>query len=78
MDKAEPASESVRCMTPSHRDAITEHFRAIHEILLSLNIVRMSGGWTAFQGTMRDGRQVTHKFAVSGYVRHAAQGNDEE
>lgn len=56
------------CMTPAQRDAIDGHFKAISEIMRSLNHVKLSGGWRV-EGRTQDGRQVVHKFSVGGYVK---------
>lgn len=68
----------ANCMTPVQRETIEAHFRAVHDIMLALNMVQMRSGWTPFKGTTQDGREVTHKFSVGGYVRHYPPGYGEE
>ena len=55
-------------MNPEERAEVDRHFRAIHEIMLRHNLVRMSGGWK-LEGWAADGRALTHKFRVDGYER---------
>lgn len=60
------------CMTQAQRDEITAHFQAVHKIMLSLNLVKMN--WAPAKGTTRDGREITHKFTIGGYVRKYPPG----
>jgi hypothetical protein len=55
-------------MTPEKRQQVEAHFRAIHEILCSDSLVRMSAGYS-FDGVLADGRLVKHKFSVDGYEK---------
>ena len=76
MDTNRTSDGVVDCMTQEQRAAVTEHFRAIHEIMLSLNKVKMN--WSPMTGRTRDGRKVTHKFTVGGYVREYPSGGTDE
>lgn len=66
----EVPSKDDRCdvgLSIEEREQITAACRTIHEILLRHNMVKTN--WSPMTGTARDGRVITHKFTIGGYVK---------